>query len=43
MLPAALTLDDARELAVAAGLSPDWVRQSGSRYWLFSGCIWRIR
>ena len=35
--PVALTLDEARELAKAAGLPPEWVRPTGSRHWLING------
>jgi len=35
--PVALTLDEARELAKAAELPPEWVRKAGARHWLIGG------
>lgn len=34
---AALNLDEVRDMACAAGLTPDWVRQAGSRHWMICG------
>jgi len=42
-LPSALTLEEARDLAVTAGLPADWVRKSGSRHWLAGGRLGCIR
>jgi ubiquinone/menaquinone biosynthesis C-methylase UbiE len=36
-LQKALTIDEARALASAAGLPAEWVQQSGARHWLLAG------